>query len=77
LVVAVVAIIMTVLTVGYSLWTVRRVFFGPVAEGMENVKEAELQYLLPMAVFALVAIVLGVYPRLVTDYLMPFFFGLH
>jgi NADH-quinone oxidoreductase subunit M len=77
LVVAVVAIIMTVLTVGYSLWTVRRVFYGSLAEGMENVKEAGLEYLLPLALFALMAVVLGVYPRLVTDYLVPFFFGLH
>ncbi|MBN2335761.1 NADH-quinone oxidoreductase subunit M [Candidatus Bathyarchaeota archaeon] len=77
LVVAVVAIIMTVLTVGYSLWTVRRVFFGPLAEGMEEVKEADQLYLLPMIAFAVIAVILGVYPKLVTDYLIPFFTGLH
>ncbi len=73
LAVAVVAIIMTVLTVGYSLWIVRRVFFGPLAEGMEEVKEANQLYLLPMMVFALMAVIIGVYPRLVTDYIIPFF----
>jgi NADH-quinone oxidoreductase subunit M len=71
--VAIISIIMTVLTVGYSLWTMRRIFFGPVAEGMENVKEAPMLMLVPMAVFAVIAILLGVYPRLVTDYLLPFF----
>jgi NADH:ubiquinone oxidoreductase subunit 4 (subunit M) len=76
LVVAVVAVIMTPLTLGYSFWTVRRVFYGPLAEGMGEVKEAELQYLLPLAVLALIAVIIGVYPRLVTDYLAPFF-GLH
>ncbi len=76
LVVAVVAVIMTALTLGYSFWTVRRVFYGPLAEGMGEVKEAELQYLLPLAVLALIAVIIGVYPRLVTDYLAPFF-GLH
>jgi len=73
LMVAVVSIIMTVLTVGYSLWTVRRIFFGPLAEGMEDVKEGSMLMLAPMAVFAVIAIVIGVYPRLVLDYLLPFF----
>ena len=67
------AIIMTVLTVGYSLWTVRRIFFGPLAEGMEDVKEGSMLMLVPMAVFAVISIVIGVYPRLVLDYLLPFF----
>ncbi len=73
LVVALVAIVMTVLTVGYSLWTVRRIFFGPLAEGMEGVKEAPPLMLVPIIAFALIAVVIGIYPRLVTDYLMPFF----
>jgi NADH:ubiquinone oxidoreductase subunit 4 (subunit M) len=73
LVVAIVAIIMTVLTVGYSLWTVRRIFFGPLAEGMEDVKEAPMLMLIPMIVLAVTALVLGVYPKLVLDYLLPFF----
>jgi NADH-quinone oxidoreductase subunit M len=72
-IVAIVAIIMTVLTVGYSLWTVRRIFFGPLAEGMENVKEAPPLMLLSLVVFAFCAIVIGIYPRLVTDFILPFF----
>ncbi len=71
--VAVIAIIMTVLTVGYSLWTVRRIFFGPLAEGMEKVKEAPTLMLIPIVVFTLLAIVIGIYPKLVTDFLLPFF----
>jgi NADH-quinone oxidoreductase subunit M len=73
LAVAVVAIIMTVLTVGYSLWTVRRIFFGPLAEGMEKVKEAPALMLIPIVVFALLAIVIGIYPKFVTDFLLPYF----
>jgi NADH-quinone oxidoreductase subunit M len=73
LAVAVVAIIMTVLTVGYSLWTVRRIFFGPLAEGMEKVKEAPALMLIPIVVFALLAIAIGIYPKFVTDFLLPYF----
>jgi NADH-quinone oxidoreductase subunit M len=75
LAVAVVAIIMTALTIGYSFWTVRRVFFGPLAEGMEEVKEANMLYLIPMIAFAVIAVIIGVYPKLVTDYIVPFFLG--
>ncbi|NIQ77355.1 MAG: NADH-quinone oxidoreductase subunit M [Anaerolineae bacterium] len=73
LIVAVVAIIMTVLTVGYSLWTVRRIFFGPLPENLEEVKEAPLTMTGPLLVFAFLAVIIGIYPRLVTDFLMPFF----
>lgn len=73
LIVALGAIIMTALTIGYSLWTVRRVFFGPLPDDLKEVKEAPPLMLLPMVAFALLAIVIGIYPRLVTDYLLPFF----
>jgi len=71
--VAIIGIIMTVLTVGYSLWTMRRIFFGPIAEGMEDVKEAPMLMLIPMIAFAIIAIAIGIYPRLVTEHLLPFF----
>ena len=70
---AVGGIIMTILTIGYGLWTVRRVFYGPLPENLKEVKEAPLIMLLPLFGFALLAIILGIYPKLVTDYLIPFF----
>jgi len=72
LLVAIVAIIMTVLTVGYSLWTVRRIFFGPLPENLKEVKEASPVMTVPLLVFAILAIIIGIYPKLVTDYLLPF-----
>lgn len=72
LIIALVSIIMTVLTVGYSLWTVRRIFFGPLPEHLKDVKEAPITMLGPLAVFALLSVIIGIYPRLVTDYLLPF-----
>jgi NADH-quinone oxidoreductase subunit M len=71
LIVALVAIIMTVLTVGYSLWTVRRIFFGPLPEKLKEVKEAPPIMTVPLLVFAVLAVIIGIYPRLVTDYLLP------
>jgi len=73
LIVALAAIIMTVLTVGYSLWTVRRIFFGPLPDHLKEVKEAPPLMIAPLLVFAILSIVIGIYPKLVTDYLLPFF----
>lgn len=71
LIVAVVAIIMTVLTVGYSLWTIRRIFFGPLPEHLKEVKEAPATLTIPLLVFAILAVIIGIYPKIVTDYLLP------
>jgi NADH-quinone oxidoreductase subunit M len=70
---AVVGIIMTVLTIGYAMWTVRRVFYGPLPEHLNKVKEAPMTMLAPLVVFAVLAIVLGIWPSLITDYLVSFF----
>jgi NADH-quinone oxidoreductase subunit M len=71
LIVAGVAIIMTALTIGYSMWTVRRIFFGPLPEHLKDVKEASPIMTLPLLTFAFLAVIIGIYPRLVTDYLLP------
>jgi NADH-quinone oxidoreductase subunit M len=71
LIIAIVAIIMTVLTVGYSLWTVRRIFFGPLPEQLKEVKEAPLTMTVPLLIFALFSVIIGIFPKFVTDYLLP------
>ena len=69
----IVGIIMTVLTIGYAFWTIRRVFYGPLPGHLKNVKEAPLTMLLPIVVFAVLVILLGIWPTLITQYLSPFF----
>jgi NADH-quinone oxidoreductase subunit M len=52
----------TVITTGYTLWTVQRVFFGPSREAFARLKDAttlELTYLLPLAI---AVVLLGVLP---------------
>ena len=71
-IIALVATIMTVLTVGYALWIVRRIFFGPLPERLKGVKEAPPLMLIPLIVFAVAALLIGIYPRLVTHYLLHF-----
>ncbi|MFB0543765.1 MAG: proton-conducting transporter membrane subunit [Candidatus Bathyarchaeia archaeon] len=71
LAIAVASIIMTVITVGYALWTVRRIFFGPLPEHLEEVKEAPPIMTVPLLILAVASVILGIYPKLVTDYLFP------
>ena len=69
LAIAVVSIIMTVITVGYALWTVWRIFFGPLPERLKEVKEAPPIMTVPQLVLAVTSLILGIFPNLVTDYL--------
>jgi len=68
---AALAVISTVITAGYILWMIRRVFFGPPREEFENVKDPPLTMLAPMAFLAFLAILLGFYPDLVLRILVP------
>ena len=72
LAIAVASIVMTVITVGYALWTVRRIFFGPLPEHLKDVKEPPLIMTVPLLILAVASVILGIYPKLVTDYLFPF-----
>jgi len=62
-----VAIIGVVLTAGYILWMLQRVFYGPVKEEYNGVKDADT--LEKFYMFALVAVIMlvGIYPAVLTD----------
>jgi NADH-quinone oxidoreductase subunit M len=52
----------TIITTGYTIWTVQRVFFGPSKEAFARLKDAttlELTYMLPLAI---AVVILGVLP---------------
>jgi len=56
-----------VVTAGYILWMLQRVFYGPVLEKYNEVKDADA--LEKVYMFALVAVIMlvGIYPAVVTD----------
>ncbi|MEM0320637.1 MAG: proton-conducting transporter membrane subunit, partial [Candidatus Nezhaarchaeales archaeon] len=63
----IVAIIATVLTFAYSLWSIRRMLFGQVPPQLNEVKEAPLSFLAPLMVMALTSLFLGIYPTIFTE----------
>jgi NADH-quinone oxidoreductase subunit M len=67
---ALIAILSTALTVGYTMWTMRRIFYGPLPEHLEDVKEASSLMTIPMILLCALSILLGIYPRPIMDPLM-------
>ncbi len=63
LVIAFLGVVATAITAGYSLWTLRRIFFGPTNGTTADVKEAPWTVTLPLIVLSIVTIVLGIYPE--------------
>jgi hypothetical protein len=73
MVLAVIAASVVILTAGYILWTIQRVYLGPEykgphAEGITPMNKREIAIAVPLVVLA---IVLGVFPRVMLDYSTP------
>jgi NADH-quinone oxidoreductase subunit M len=68
---ATLGVIGSALTAGYILWFVKRVFFGDIKPGLEDVKEAPAVMLVPMAILAFFAVILGIFPNLVLQFILP------
>jgi NADH-quinone oxidoreductase subunit M len=65
------AVVSTALTAGYSLWTVKRVFFGQLPEELENVHEPPWTVTGPLLVLAVVSLIVGIFPDLIERLLLP------
>ena len=69
LAVGIVGLASTVLTVAYTFWPVRRMFFGALPAELSQVKEAPLTMTLPLLFLAGLSIVIGIYPDLIFKFL--------
>jgi NADH-quinone oxidoreductase subunit M len=56
-----------VLTAGYLLWTVQRVFFGPLIPSMAHVGDARGMELVPLWSLVAITVFVGLYPAIVSD----------
>ncbi|MHC1627543.1 MAG: complex I subunit 4 family protein, partial [Candidatus Nezhaarchaeales archaeon] len=63
---ALIAIIATVLTFAYALWSIRKILFGQTPPQLNGAKEAALSLLAPLIVMALLSLFLGLYPTIFT-----------
>lgn len=68
-------LIATALTMSYILWMLKRVFFGKLPENLSNVKDGSWYMLTPMMVLAGFTIVLGIYPDIFLEKIIPYMNG--
>ena len=70
---AIIAASVVILTAGYILWTIQRVYLGPEYKGPhpEALKPMSRREIAIAAPLVALAILFGVYPRLVFDYVEP------
>ncbi len=68
-------LVATALTMSYMLWMLKRVFFGKTPEHLENVKEGSWYMTAPMMVLAGFTVVLGIYPDIFLEKIIPYFNG--
>ena len=76
LAVALLGLIATLLTVAYTFWPIRRIFFGALPPTLDDVKEAPLSMTLPLLAVVVVSVLIGIYPDLVFKTLYAFASGL-
>lgn len=68
-------LVATVLTMSYMLWMLKRIFFGKMPEHLSHVKEASWYMTAPMMVLAGFTIVVGLYPDIFFDKILPYMKG--
>jgi multicomponent Na+:H+ antiporter subunit D len=69
---AVLAVMLTLVSLAYFLSVQRRVFFGKLAPGLENVREANHWALVPTILLAAITLVIGlIFPWLFGTFLVP------
>jgi NADH-quinone oxidoreductase subunit M len=64
-------VVSTVITAGYYLWFVWRVFFGAVPEPLQAVQDPPRQQLVPVVILATLCLVWGVFPGLMLTFIRP------
>jgi NADH-quinone oxidoreductase subunit M len=64
-------VVSTAITAAYSLWAVKRIFFGKLPEELNNVSEAPWTVTGPLLVLGVVSLILGIYPDIVERVLLP------
>ena len=68
-------LVATALTMSYILWMLKRVFFGKTPENLTKVKEASWYMTAPMMVLAGFTIVVGIYPDIFLEGIIPYMNG--
>jgi len=69
LLIALMGIFATFLTLAYTFWPIKRIFFGPLPDELRNVERAPLTMTLPLLILAIISLILGIYPDILMRFL--------
>lgn len=70
--IAFVAAYTLIIGAGYSLWLVKRIIYGPVAnDHVAAMQPLDMREWIVLAAFALGVLAVGVYPKFLTDLMEP------
>jgi len=69
LIVAILAVSAVALTIAYTFWSVKKIFFGPLNPNLsnDNIRDPPALMWVPLILLAIVSIILGLYPKLMMD----------
>lgn len=70
-IVTVICVFTMILTAAYLLWMLKRVFYGPFNTKWNWLPDANFREALPLIVLAVLIILVGVYPAVLTDMITP------
>ncbi len=69
LIVAILGVSAVGLTIAYTFWSAKRIFFGPLKPNLSNdeIRDPPLTMCVPLLLLAVVSIILGLYPKPIMD----------
>ncbi|MEM3871662.1 MAG: NADH-quinone oxidoreductase subunit M [Nitrososphaeria archaeon] len=67
LVTVIIGILVSILTAGYGLWTVKRIFYGELNEKYRAARDPEWEMLVPILIMVVLAVIIGIYPAPLTS----------
>jgi len=70
-VVTIVCVFTMILTAGYLLWMLKRVFYGEFNTKWEGLPDVNLREAIPLFVLAVLIVIVGVYPAVLIDVITP------
>lgn len=71
----VLAVVATGSTAAYYLWSIRRIFFGQVPDGLEDIRDPPRLILVITGIMAFVVVILGVWPWMLWRFIGPVLTG--
>ncbi|SQB91419.1 sodium/proton antiporter shaA [Clostridium tetanomorphum] len=69
-IVTIISLIVSVFTLAYMMKLAQSVFFGELREELNEVKEIPLSMKIPMSIFAIICLIQGLFPKVISKYLL-------